>query len=165
MKKAMWARDKEKILAWAMGSAVLLIVVISVVVVSMVFVKNNQRVERRVEKETMFDDWGEYINNKDAVGLIEMTDRQIESTDDNEVKSIIYATRANILYGFDIGDDNADYGAQVLSDIHNAEECYPTGDSAYMVYVYEQEYGDTAVAEKYLKLAEERGEIIPPGKG
>ena len=168
MKKAVWARYKEKILAWAMGTAVMSIVIMGVVVVSIFLVRNSQLEgideTEQVEQEEQSYGWEEFIANRDAEGLIETSNKQIELTSDNEVISDIYTTRAGVLYGFDLEDDSVDYGVQILSDIHSAEECYPTGDSAYMVYVYEQIYGDVVVADEFLKIAEERGETIPPGK-
>lgn len=135
-----------------------------------IIVVNNRTVdegidENGLEPDESFGGWAEYIANKDAEGLIEVTNRQIESTDDLEVKSVIYASRAGVLSGFGDEDGNNRYAAQILADAYSAEEYYPTGQTAYLIYLYELTYGNSAVAEKYLKIVEERGATIPLGGG
>ena len=169
MKGIEWGKDKQKIMTWVMGGALLVVVMVcAAAVVVLVANKNRSSVDVGVEESeqgSIFDSWGEYITNKDMDGLIEFTNKQIEATDDAETKAMIYESRAGVLYSFDAENENDEYKAQILSDVYSAEEYYPTGDTAYLIYMYEQAYGNTVVAEEYLKIAEERGETISPGKG
>ena len=146
-----------------------LVCIICVLVAVLVAVQNSHPIEPEKEEaaqeEFVFDGWSEYTANGDMDGLIEMTDRQIESASDNETKSTIYLYRAAVLYGFDVENESTKYGDQVLSDVHSAEEYYPTDKTAYLVYFYEQIYGDPVVAEEYSNIAKERGMTVPPGKG
>ena len=139
--------------------------IICVLVMVLVMVIKGRSAETGVragdsEQPALVDDWGEYIDSEDADGLIELTNRQIESADDDEIISDIYASRAGVLYNFDATNDSNKYGPQILSDIYNAEEYYPTEQTAYLIYVYEQVYGDPVVAEEYLNIAEERGRVV-----
>lgn len=151
---------------WLLALLISLSIAICGLVVGIIVVINsNHAAEDTVEvgTEDIFGGWGEYINNNDGEGLIATTDEMIRSTDDAEMKSDIYAMRAGVLYNMDDGVEK--YSAQILSDVYNAEECYPTGQTAYLIYYYENIFGDPAVAEKYLKIAEERGMTLPPGRG
>lgn len=113
-------------------------------------------------QETLFDNWGDYIVDGDMERFIEVTNEEIEATSDAETKSIIYASRAGVLFNFDVQNDTNTYGAQILSDVYNAEEHYPTGQTAYLIYYYERIYGeDPVVADGYLELAKARGLILP----
>lgn len=168
MKSVEWGKNRQKIMAWAMGAALLLIVAICVVAIVATTMSKNDSVDVGVEEPEygdVFDSWGEYVANKDMEGLIELTNKQLEATDDVETKAVIYASRAGMLYDFDVEEGASRYKDQVLFDVYKAEEFYPTGDTAYLIYVYEQAYGNDTVAEEYLKIAEERGEAIPPGRG
>ena len=143
--------------------------IICILAVGLVVLKNNQLSGDEegdlTQETTLFDNWGDYVANGDMDGLIRMTDSQIEFTDDEEAKSIIYASRAGVLYSFDVENESTKYGEQVLSDAYNAEKHNATGETAYLIYTYEQVYGDSAAAEEYLNIAEERGMTIPPGEG
>ena len=143
--------------------------VICVLTVVLVVMQSSHPVEPEKEEtaqgELISDDWSEYIINRDVNELIGMTNRQIESASDNETKSTIYSYRAAALYSFDVESESAEYGDQILSDAYNAEEYYPTDKTAYLVYFYEQIYGDPVVAEEYLNIAKERGMTVSPGKG
>lgn len=113
-------------------------------------------------QETLFDDWGDYIVSGDMEGLIVATDKEIEATDNAETISTIYASRAGVLFNFDVQNGTNMYGVQILSDVYNAEEYYPTGQTAYLIYYYEHIYReDSAVADDYLELAKARGLILP----
>ena len=49
-------------------------------------------------QETLFDNWGDYIVDGDMERFIEVTNEEIEATSDAETKSIIYASRAGVLF-------------------------------------------------------------------
>ena len=168
MVSTMRDNGEKKELIWGVGFFLLIITIVCLIVAIIVVVgdKNSvDDVEKEIERVTQFNGWEDYIANKDMEGLIEFTNKEIEATDEAEVKAIIYASRAGVLYSFDAENENDEYKAQILSDVYSAEEYYPTGDTAYLIYMYEQAYGNTVVAEDYLKIAEERGKKIPLGEG
>lgn len=168
MKSIEWGKNRQRIMAWAMGAALLLIVVICAVAVVVTTMSKNDSVDVGVEEPEyggVLDSWGEYVANKDMEGLVELTNKQLDATSDAETKAVIYSARAGALYSFDVEEGSDKYKDQILSDAYKAEETYPTSDTAYLIYMYEQAYGNTAVAEEYLKIAEERGMTMPPGKG
>ena len=168
MVSTMRDNGEKKELIWGVGFFLLIITIVCLIVAIIVVVGNKNSaddVEKEIERVTQFNGWEDYIANKDMEGLIEFTNKEIEATDEAEVKAIIYASRAGVLYSFDAENENDEYKAQILSDVYSAEEYYPTGDTAYLIYMYEQAYGNTVVAEDYLKIAEERGKKIPLGEG
>ena len=164
---------KSNTKGWLVVLACMSLVICLLVVAIVVVINNRPAVEHPVETDsdsnigegTIFDDWGEYIANNDMKGLIEMTDKAIQTTDDIEKKAVLYASRAGVLYNYDIENRSSEYSAQILADVYSAEELYPSGNTAYLIYYYEQEFGNDAVAKEYLKVAEERGMTMPPGKG
>lgn len=115
-----------------------------------------------VSREVLFDEWENYVASGDMEGLIVATDKEIEATDNAETISTTYASRAGVLYNYDVGNSTERYGSQILSDAYSAEEHYPTGQTAYLIYYYERIYGeDPVVADDYLELAKARGLVLP----
>lgn len=156
---------KKRVLVFAISCCI----VICGLVVAIVVAMNNRSESVDVvnpgsesEYKTFFDGWGEYIKTNDGVGLIAVTNEQLDRTSDVQEKADIYAMRAGVLYNM---SDNGQYTQQILSDAYTAEELKPSGNTAYLIYYYEHEFGNDVVAEEYLKIAEERGEMIPPGRG
>lgn len=82
----------------------------------------------------------------------------------DEEKAELYLSRAGELY-LRQQLEEGDFSGMILADVYMAESIKPTIDTAYDIYVYEDEFGDIEKAEQYLKLAEERGLTYDGGKG
>lgn len=102
---------------------------------------------------------GEFSEEPEGLGVEEYIaemEKRIEAAESNEEKAELYSMRAGTLYNRQsVGE--GDFSQQILEDVYMAETLNPTSQSAYEIYVYENDFGDFKKAEEYLNKAKERG--------
>ena len=89
---------------------------------------------------------------------LEWIDEQISNTTDPEEKANLYMGGSIQLSNFQV-QDGANYSEKILEYAYKAEELYPSAQSAYLIYSFENKFGNKEVADEFLNIAKERGYV------
>ena len=170
MFREIWADSKKRnLFIILMALVVIVIVLASLLVVNII--KNQDDVgtdsgaitdEKDIIDDKILEAITRFSQYQSLDELIHYTNIQLANAKTDEEKAAIYIDRAREFY-FRMKNSDVDLSKEVLSDSYEAEKIYPTSESAWRIYMYENAFGSKEKAEEYLEISKERGHKLGGG--